>query len=86
MVPLGALRTGDVFGEMALLRGGATTATVTASRQSTVLFLAREYVARLVGNFPEIKRYLEELAEGREIDNQLSLGGDLMDDEVAVLI
>jgi cAMP-dependent protein kinase regulator len=86
MVPLGALRTGDVFGEMALLRGGATTATVTASRQSTVLFLAREYVARLVGNFPEIKRYLEELAEGREIDNQLSLGGDLMGDDVAVLI
>jgi CRP-like cAMP-binding protein len=84
-VPLGALRTGDVFGEMALLRGGATTATVTASRQSTVLFLAREYVARLVGNFPEIKRYLEALAEDRETDNQLSLGGGPDGDDVPIL-
>ena len=85
-VPLGQLRTGDVFGEMALLRGGATTATVTASRQSTVLFLAREYVARLCGNFPEIKRYLEALAEDREIDNQLSLGGAAGDEDVQILI
>ena len=85
-VPLGTLRTGDVFGEMALLRGGATTATVTASRQTTVLFLAREYVARLVGNFPEIKRYLEELAEGREIDNQLALGEGGLGEDIQVLI
>jgi cAMP-dependent protein kinase regulator len=86
-VPLGALRTGDVFGEMALLRGGATVATVTASRQSTVLFLAREYVVRLVSNFPEIKRYLEAIAEDREIDNQLSLGSEGSDDdEIPILI
>jgi len=84
--PLGTLRTGDVFGEMSLLRGGATTATVTAARQSTVLFLAREYVARLVANFPEIKRYLEALAEDREIDNQLSLGSIGDDEDVSVLI
>ena len=84
--PLGTLRTGDVFGEMSLLRGGATTATVTAARQSTVLFLAREYVARLVANFPEIKRYLEALAEDREIDNQLSLGSICDDEDVSVLI
>jgi cAMP-dependent protein kinase regulator len=85
-VPLGALRTGDVFGEMSLLGGGATTATVTASRQSTVLFLAREYVGRLVANFPEIKRYLEALAEDRAIDNQLSLGGDADADDIPILI
>jgi CRP-like cAMP-binding protein len=85
-VSLGTLRTGDVFGEMALLRGGPTTATVTAARQSTVLFLAREYVARLVGNFPEIKRYLEALAEDREIDNQLALGGEPDGEEIPVLL
>ncbi len=86
-VVLGSVRTGDVFGEMALLRGGATTATVTASRQSTVLFLGIEYVARIVANFPEIKRYLEELAEGRETDNQLAFGGDDdLDDGVQILI
>lgn len=86
-VVLGAVRTGDVFGEMSLLRGGATTATVTATRQSTVLFLGAEYVTRIVANFPEIKRYLEELAEGREIDNQLAFGGDDdLDDGVQILI
>ncbi|MCA9676241.1 MAG: cyclic nucleotide-binding domain-containing protein [Kofleriaceae bacterium] len=83
---LGTLRTGDVFGEMALLQGSTTTASVTASRQSTVLFLGREYVERIVANFPEIKKYLEDLAEDRELDNQLALGGDDLDEGEQVLI
>jgi CRP-like cAMP-binding protein len=75
-VPLGGLRTGDVFGEMSILHNARTTATVVANRASTVLFLAREYVARIIAGVPEIKSYLEALAEGREIDNQLLLGED----------
>jgi len=85
-VTLGSLRTGDVFGEMALLQGSTTTATVTATRQSTVLYLAVEYVARLVANFPEIKRYLEALAEDRETDNQLTMGGEDLGEDVQILI
>jgi len=65
-----------VFGEMSLLRNVATTATVVAQRPATVLFLAREYVVRIVAAMPEIKSYLEALAEDREIDNQLLLGED----------
>ncbi|HEX3482832.1 MAG TPA: cyclic nucleotide-binding domain-containing protein [Kofleriaceae bacterium] len=80
-VPLGGLRTGDVFGEMAVLRNAATTATVICVRQATVLFLAREYVARIVAAVPEIKSYLEALAEDREIDNQLVMGEDAPADE-----
>lgn len=80
-VPLGGLRTGDVFGEMAILRNAATTATVVCVRQATVLFLAREYVARIVAAVPEIKSYLEALAEDREIDNQLVMGEDAPADE-----
>jgi cAMP-dependent protein kinase regulator len=80
-VPLGGLRTGDVFGEMAILRNAATTATVVAVRPATVLFLAREYVARIVAAVPEIKSYLEALAEDREIDNQLVMGEDAPADE-----
>jgi CRP-like cAMP-binding protein len=80
-VPLGGLRTGEVFGEMAILRNAATTATVVCVRQATVLFLAREYVARIVAAVPEIKSYLEALAEDREIDNQLVMGEDAPADE-----
>lgn len=75
-IPLGGLRTGDVFGEMSILRNARTTATVVAQRPATVLFLAREYVSRIVSGVPEIKSYLEALAEDRDIDNQLLLGED----------
>jgi CRP-like cAMP-binding protein len=85
-VPLAQLRTGDVFGEMALMRGGATTATVTASRNATVLFLAREYVARIVAGVPEIRNYLEALAEDRELDNQLTMGDDAGAEDERVLV
>lgn len=73
-IPLAGLRTGEVFGEMALLRNARTTATVVAQRPATVLFLARAYVDRIVDAVPEIRNYLEALAEDREIDNQLLLG------------
>jgi CRP-like cAMP-binding protein len=81
VVPLGALRTGDVFGEIAMLRNAATSATVVCARQATVLFLAREYVERVVAAVPEIRSYLEALAEDREIDNQLVMGEDAPADE-----
>ncbi len=84
--PLGALRTGDVFGEMALLRNARTAATVIAQRPATVLFLAREYVARIVAAVPEIKTYLEAIAEDRDIDNQLALGEDAAPADERILI
>jgi len=86
IVPLGGLKTGDVFGEMALLHNTRTTATVIAQRPATVLFLAREYVARIVQAVPEIKSYLEALAEDREIDNQLVMGEDETPADERVLI
>ncbi len=86
-LPLATLRAGGVFGEMALMRGGATTATVTASRPSTVLFLSREYVDRLVAGVPEIKKYLDDLANEREIDTQLLFSDDeILDEDERVLI
>jgi len=85
-VPLGGLRTGDIFGEMSLLRNARTTATVVAQRPATVLFLAREVVGRIVQAMPEIKSYLEALAEDREIDNQLQLGEDETPPDERILI
>lgn len=84
--PLGTLKTGDVFGEMSILRNARTTATVVATRPATVLFLAREYVTRIVAGVPEIKSYLEALAEDREIDNQLLLGEDETPADERILI
>lgn len=83
--PLATLRAGDVFGEMALLTGGAATATVIAARPSTVLFLAREYVARIVAGVPEIKAYLEALADDRALDTRLAMEGQLDEDEVILI-
>jgi CRP-like cAMP-binding protein len=80
-VTLATLRAGEVFGEMSLLRGGPTTASVLATRPATVLFLAREYVTRIVTGVPEIKRYLEALAEDRDLDNQLVADFDAFPDE-----
>ena len=85
-VPLGQLKTGDVFGEMALLRNARTTATVIAQRPATVLFLARDFVVRIVQAVPEIRSYLEALAEDREIDNQLVMGEDDTPSDERVLI
>lgn len=85
-IPLGALKTGDVFGEMAILRNARTTATVVAQRPATVLFLARDYVTRIVSGVPEIKSYLEALAEDRDIDNQLLLGEDETPADERILI
>lgn len=73
---LATLRSGAVFGEMALMHGGATTATVTAARPATVLFLAREYVERMVAGVPEIRDYLVALADDRVVDTQLALEED----------
>ncbi|MCG8416776.1 MAG: cyclic nucleotide-binding domain-containing protein [Proteobacteria bacterium] len=70
---LATLRAGDIFGEMSILRGGPTTATVCACRPTTVLFLARGHVSRIVAGVPEIKRYLEALAEDRQLDTRLTL-------------
>jgi len=85
-VPLGGLKAGDVFGEMSIVRNARTAATVVPTRPSTVLFLAREYVSRIVAGVPEIKSYLEALAEDREIDNQLLLGEDETPADERILI
>ena len=66
---LARLRTGDMFGEMSLVTDQPTTATVRAATQTTVLFLAREYVERLAEAVPEIQAYFEELAMNRARDN-----------------
>lgn len=86
--PLAMLRTGEVFGEMALIRETETSASVRAVTPSTLLFLGKEYVDRMVAGVPEIRSYLETLAEDREMDTQLTLGsvGDEDEDGSVVIL
>lgn len=85
--PLATLKTGDIFGEMALVRQSDTTASVRALTPATVLFLGREYVQRMVDGVPAIKEYLENLTEDREMDTQLTLGDqDDEDDDGSIII
>jgi CRP-like cAMP-binding protein len=85
--PLATLRAGDVFGEIALVQGSATTATVTAARASTVLFLAHEYFNRLVQAVPEIREYFENLSEERLIQTSLLLADDqIVEEDERVLV
>lgn len=72
-VVLATLDSGDVFGEIALIEQGTTTATVTAVRNSTVMFLSRELFDRLVQGVPELRAYFENLAQDRLMDANLTM-------------
>lgn len=67
-VSVATLRGREIFGEMALLSGTPTEATVRAIRPTTVLFLDREHVERIALRVPEIRRYLEGLATERRAE------------------
>ncbi|MBI2893450.1 MAG: cyclic nucleotide-binding domain-containing protein [Deltaproteobacteria bacterium] len=74
-VLLATLKGGEVFGEISLIQDEPTTATVTAARQATVMFLAREYFQRLIEAIPSVRAYFEGLAEERLLDTQAVLQG-----------
>lgn len=72
-VLLAQLQPGAVFGEIALLHGQPTTATVTAAVDSTVLFLARELFQKLTSAVEAVRTHLEEIGDERIMDKGLSL-------------
>src|SRR5690606_5712323 len=87
---LSILRPGDVFCEMSIVRGGPTTASVTALTPGSVLFLAGAVVERMVARVPEIRAYLEALAAARALDTRLAVGAPpaegLADGDVEILL
>lgn len=78
-VLLANLKAGEVFGEIALIKGGPATATITAARQSTILFLDKIYFQRLIGAIPQLKKYFDNLSDERLADTRL-----VMDDEFLI--
>jgi CRP-like cAMP-binding protein len=89
-VLLATLKPGDVFGELSLLNDEPASATVTAARQSTVLFLAKDIFARLIAAFPEIREYVSQIGEDRMLDTRLLLEtagnvDELTDDDIVLV-
>ncbi|MGB8295249.1 MAG: cyclic nucleotide-binding domain-containing protein [Polyangia bacterium] len=70
-VSLARLKPGDIFGEMSLVTDQPTSATVRATTQSSVLFLAREYVERLAEAIPQVQAYFEQVALNRARNNTM---------------
>jgi len=80
-VLLATLAPGDVFGEISLVHDDATSASVTAVKQSTVLFLAREIFDRLIAAVPAIHDYVHDLGEERLMDTRLLLEASYDEEE-----
>jgi CRP-like cAMP-binding protein len=59
------LRSGELFGEMALLGDAPTNAEVRTLVPTSILFLGRDYFRRLVSALPALRKYFEELSRSR---------------------
>jgi ATP-binding cassette subfamily B protein len=68
-IPLGTLRPGDSFGEVALLERGRRTATVRASSEVTALRLDRSTFDALVEQHPEVRQHFELQVRRRSLHN-----------------
>ena len=63
--PLALLREGEIFGEMSLLTKTPATATVTATRRTSLLRLPREDFEELIMSHPQILVLVSELSDDR---------------------
>jgi cAMP-dependent protein kinase regulator len=84
-VLLATLGPGDVFGEISLVTGLPTSATVQARVASALMFLPRIYVDRLAEAVPEVKHYFAALTERRSAQNLALLApGGLPEEPVEI--
>ena len=78
-VALARLHSGEALGEMSLLGGGPTSATVTAVTPTTTLFLPKDDFSALVEGVPALLAHFATLANQRAAAQSVVLGrsGDL---------
>ncbi|ATB33954.1 cyclic nucleotide-binding domain-containing protein [Melittangium boletus] len=74
--PLASLREGELFGEMSLLHKTPATATVTATRNTSLLRLPREDFDLLILTHPQVLALVSELTDARQRSNEARLGAD----------
>jgi CRP-like cAMP-binding protein len=93
-IKLATLGPGECFGEISLVHERPTTASVSALRDSTILFLAREYFQRITQAVPELAEYYMELGVQRLLDTRRAVeeaardageGEPVSDDELILL-
>jgi cAMP-dependent protein kinase regulator len=63
--PIARLEPGDVFGEMSLILGQVSQATVVCLEKSYVLFMPRSAFSELIMTHPQVLEYVGQLAESR---------------------
>jgi CRP-like cAMP-binding protein len=87
IVPLAALKEGDVFGEMSLLTRKPATASVTAKRKTLVLRLPKSTFDELMFTHPAILEVVSDLSDQRMRVNEQILSGavDIPSEAVAFL-
>ncbi len=69
-VPIAKMPAPAFFGEIAVVRGGARTATITAASPVTVLELTLDGLAAISAHQPNVRKVLVEFAEQREAELQ----------------
>lgn len=82
---LAILRSGQVFGEISLLRDRPTTATVTAVSPGELLRLRRDRFEEVLRDFPELWNTLKELSEKR-LEEQRRVAGPVATRDSSVLL
>ncbi|MEC9466830.1 MAG: cyclic nucleotide-binding domain-containing protein [Myxococcota bacterium] len=81
------LGPGDVVGEISLIKGQKTTATVTATSRVGALFLPRERFDAVIGSNQEVTDFLSNLSESRlELLRQMVQAPELVDDDDLMLL
>jgi CRP-like cAMP-binding protein len=74
---LADLGPGALIGEISLLTGGAAVATVTASTKCWLLAVSQKQFEVLCQSFPQMRSFVEEVAEQRRKENAQLLSGDI---------
>lgn len=69
-IRLAELSAGDGFGEIACIQERPTTAKVTATKDSTVMFLPKEYFNRIIEAVPELGEYYTNLSVERLLESK----------------
>lgn len=87
-VVLAYLRESEVFGEIGLVTKRLTTATVTASDKSVLLYLDRSRFAELTQNHPKILEYLASVSDARleETNQAMAADGVVLDADDLIIL